>query len=129
MSEEKTKIELSVRLILRMFACIAIGLGATLAFVLIFFIFSITFLPGLSGTNFICTLIFINLAFFAGSCIGGYLSLSVKRSIVPSAVIAGLLGGVFIFTMGVLYGIINIVCIVAGGLFGGYLATSPIETS
>ena len=122
MSKEKSSLELWIRKSVRVFACICLALLMDVMLAIFFFLWSITFYPVLAyNTEQVFTLIFINLGFFIGTCIAGYLSGNLKRSLVVSIVVSVILGTVFIVISGALIGIINIVVIAAAGLIGGYI--------
>ena len=122
MNEEKSQSHLFLRLILRYVACIGIGLATSLGLFWIFIWWCIQLFPLISSQSQTFILIFINLALFLGACLAGYLSLTLKRSIVTTSVIAIILGILFVgFISGIVLGIINIICIVLGGLIGGGL--------
>ena len=120
--KEKSKLEIYGRFILRMFSCFAIGLISDMIMAILFFMWGIIFFGAFSyQTTQVFTFILINSAFFLGTCVAGYLSGNFKRSIIVSISISVILGVLFIIFSGVLFGVINIIIIVTGGLIGGLI--------
>ncbi|MBD3228404.1 MAG: hypothetical protein GF329_09465 [Candidatus Lokiarchaeota archaeon] len=122
MSERESKINLYGRFILRILGCIAFGLAANIILAIVFFLWCIIFFGVLSyQTAQIFTFIFINLGYFTGTSLAGWLSNSLKRSIITTIPIAIILGTIFIIISGTLFGIINIFVISFSGFLGGYI--------
>jgi hypothetical protein len=120
MSKEKSKLEMYARLILRIIASTGIGLLASIIFFWFFLFWCLTFIPIVSLQSQWIIFIFTDLAFFFGTYLGGYLSLTLKRSIITTTCSAIVLGIFLIFLNG-LIGIIGIIFIICGGLLGGGL--------
>ena len=107
-----SKFQMILRLILRILACVGIGLLSNVVLGIIFFLWCTTFFGVLSyQTGQVFTFIILNLAYFTGTFIAGWLSNSFKRSIITTTPIAALLGTIFILVSGPVFGIINIIVI------------------
>jgi hypothetical protein len=121
MVEAKTRRELYLRLGLRIFAATGIGLLTSIACLWFFIMWCIIFFPQVTLQSPIFVLAFINVAVFLGALLGGYLSLTLKRSLITATCMAIILGIVLIWIGGILPGVLNILFIFAGGLLGGDL--------
>lgn len=121
MNEEKSKLNLYLRLVMRIIASVGFGILTCIICLWIFVFWCIIFFPSVSLQSPAFILIFINIAGFLGAYLGGYLSLTFKRSIITVTCIATILGILFIIIGGALQGVINIITITLGGLLGGGL--------
>lgn len=122
-----SKLEQYGRFILRILSCIFIGLISNVILAILFFLWCISLFGSFTyHTSQVFSFIFINAGLFLGTLLAGWLSNSLKRSIITTVPIAVVLGIILIIVSGTLIGIINIIVIMVGGLLGGYITEKNV---
>ena len=121
MSEEKSDLNLLLRLALRILSCIGIGVVVNIGLLVLIVFWCSTFFPVVSMQSEIFVWTFIFIGIFLGTCLAGHLSRTFERSIITTAVLTVVQGFIGFWIAGVVAGIITIIVTIFGGLIGGGL--------